>query len=257
LDRARSSWEKGDYDVAEPLYAEAIERGGLAPADVLEAYVHLGSARGVLGKKPGALAAFKAAAVLDLHFIVPSEAGKRVFIIADQARKLERKMGQPVFHADIPTEINEGKPAGVDVTLDSAHAAVVGTKIGIYARDPLTGRTHVESVPVATNAHFDLPRGILLPSATLHIRVDWLDIHANRLATSEDQLLVHALHPTTPVPASPASVIADGPSSGFWHTAWPYVIGGAALAAGGVGIYFATRPTENVNITGVRVVQAP
>jgi hypothetical protein len=259
LGRARLSWEKGDYDVAEPLYAEAIEAGGLAPPDVLEAYVHLGAARAVLGKQPGALAAFKAAAVLDAGFTVPPEAGKKAVTLADHARKLEANMGTISLQAVVPAEADPGKPIPVDVTLDAAHASVSGSKLGLYARDGLGGRVHTESVRASSRAHFDLPAELALPSATLRIRVDWLDAHANRLATAEEQLHVHPLTAgSTPLIATTQPredhELAPAPPHGFWHTAWPYVLGGVALAAGGIATYFAVRPADDVNVTGVRVL---
>jgi tetratricopeptide (TPR) repeat protein len=267
IERARISWEKGDYDVAEPLYAEAIDSGGLAPADILDAYVHLGAARAVLGNRAGALRAFKEAATLDPHFTVPPEAAKRATASADQARRLVRKLGAVVFHADVPDEANPGDSVKVDVSLDARHAALPGTRVGVYAYDPLGGGLHVASVRARPATHFELPRNLSLPSATLHVRVDWLDAHANRLASAEEQVHVQPDHhaPTTaaksPLTAAALSGTSDSPrvrddrrSGDFWHTAWPYIIGGAALAAGGAALYFATRSGDDVNITGVRVV---
>ena len=128
-------------------------------------------------------------------------------------------------------------------------------------------------MPAAKAAHFELPSALSLPSATLRVQVDWLDAHANRLASAEEQIHVHPLATVVQVPAAAAlpALSALAPSSvtpdahpheddgaphgrGFWHTAWPYILGGAALAAGGAAIYFATRSGDDVNVTGVRVV---
>ena len=223
---------------------------------MLEAHVHLGAARAVQGKKAAALAAFRDAAMLDPRFSVPTEAGKRAMTIADQARRLEANSTRLLLHAEIPDQANPGAPASVDVTLDEGHAAAVpGARIGVYAHDPLDGRSHTESVPVAPTAHFELPARLFLPSATVHVRVDWLDKHANRLASTEEQIHVHPL-PMADTPAALAGSPAhgDGKRGGFWHTAWPYILGGAALAAGGVAVYFATRPADDVDVTGVRVL---
>ncbi len=229
LDRARAAWDKGDYDIAEPLYLEAIVSGGLAPGDVLQAHVHLGSARAVLGKKAAALAAFRDAAVVDPRFSVPTEAGKRAMTIADQARHLEASSTPLLLHARIPAQLDPGAPASVDVTLDASHAAAVpGARIGIHALDPLDGRSHVESVPAAPAAHFELPARLFLPSATVHVRVDWLDRHANRLASTEEQIHVHPLSMAkTPAALGGYPAHDDGKHGGFWHTAWPYILGGA------------------------------
>src|SRR5206468_3366572 len=49
LRQARAAWDKNALDTAEPLYREAIERGGLAPDEILEGYVRIGAARAVAG----------------------------------------------------------------------------------------------------------------------------------------------------------------------------------------------------------------
>ncbi len=259
LARARVSWDKGDYDVAEPLYAEAIDTGGLTPVDTLDAYVHLGCARAVLGKKAGALAAFKMAALLDVHFDVPAEAGKRAATAADQARDLQARTGPLVLHAAIPDAVAAGSSAHVDVTLDAGHASLPGSRLGIHASDRDGRASHVDSVRAARAASFDLPAALSLPSATLRVRVDWLDGHANRLASLEESIHVKPLSATDSTPAlaigaTGARAPDDGRGRGFWHTAWPYILGSAALAAGGVAVYFAGRSGDDVNVTGVRVV---
>ncbi len=256
LDRARTAWEKGDFDVAEPLYVEALEKGGLAPRDVLEAYVHLGSARAVLGKKAAAMTAFKAAAQLDRAFVVPPDAGKKASTLADQARAMTRG-GPLTFRADIPDHVRGRSEASVDVSLDAAHASLPGSRIGVLARSGSGAPAYVDSVKATRAAHFDLPASLSLPSTTLHVRVDWLDTHANRLASAEEQLHVDPLSNT--LLASPLTTGDGHPHDevkhrGFWHTAWPYIIGSAALAAGGVAIYFATRTPADVNVTGVSVM---
>ena len=256
LEQARTAWDKGDYDVAEPLYGEALEKGGLAPDEALEAYIHLGATRAVLGKKAGALAALKNAALLDLSFTVPPEVGKRAIVLADQARRQQSKTGPLLLRAQVPYHVAANATTPIDVTLDAGHAATPGTTIGVTARDPDRGVSHTESARAATTTHFDLPASLSLPSTTLRVRVDWLDVHANRLASVEEQVHVQAL-PTAllalPI-ASAGTHDTAGTKHGFWHTAWPYIIGGAALAAGGAALYFATRPGDDVNVTGVRVV---
>jgi len=63
-----------------------------------------------------------------------------------------------------------------------------------------------------------------------------------------------ALAALGPVRPSHARDHTHGSSSGgFWTTAWPYIIGGAALAAGGAAVYFASRPTDDVNVGAARV----
>jgi hypothetical protein len=267
--RARQSWDRGEYDAAESLYRKSIEHGGLSPEAVLDAYVHLGACRAVLGRSDGALAAFKAAALLDAHFVVPPEAGRKASQLADRARRSVPAPGTIELRADVPHSLDPGEAAEVDATLDALHAAVA-TKVALFARDPTTGKSYEQSSDSATNVRFRLPGSLALPNATIVVRVDALDKHGNRLASVEQRLHVSA--GATPVAVTPSLGLparADAPrhehdhdheskkSHGFWASPWPYVLGGAALAAGGVAIYFAARPGEDVNVGAVRVNLTP
>jgi hypothetical protein len=267
LARARAAWEKGDFDVAEPLYKEAIDKGGLTPDDVVDAYLHLGAARAVLGKLKPSLDAFREAAVIDPKFEVPPEAGKRAKQIADRARYEKRKIGAIALSVQAPSTGKPGESFGVDATLDDAHVKIV-KQFGIFVRDPLSGKNYQATTAPAAAVHFDVPANFTLPSATLVVRVDALDAHENRLATGESKVRIEAM---------PAKV-ADAPpphsdkarsgardrdrdrekekpkSGGFWSSPWPYVIGGVALAAGGAAAYVFTRPTDDVSLAGPRAV---
>jgi hypothetical protein len=266
LARARSAWQRGDFDIAEPLYKEAIEKGGLLPGDILDAYAHLGAARAVLGKLKPALEAFREAAVIDAKFEVPAEAGKRAKGLADRAKLEKRKIGSISLRAEVPSSGKPGESFGVDATLDDAHVKVV-KKVGIFVRDPLSGKNYEEKATPAATVHFEVPASVTLPSATLVVRVDALDAHDNRLSSSESKVRIEAM-PAKVADAPPPH--ADKPRAqdratapekekpksggGFWSSPWPYVIGGAALAAGGAAAYIFTRPTDDVSLAGPRAV---
>ncbi len=267
LARARAAWDRGEYDTAEPLYRQAIELGGLGPGEVLDAYVRLGACRAVLGKHESALAAFKAAALINGQFVVPPEAGRRTVQMAERARRAEAQAGAIDLHADIPQSLEAGQAASVEARLDPSHASVA-TKIAVAARDPTTGKSYEEADDAAPTVHFNLPGSLALPSAILVVRVDALDKHGNRLASVEQRVQVRAaVVAAVPVVATHAASSAlrgaedkhptTKKSHGFWASAWPYVIGGAALAAGGAAVYFATRPGDDVNVGAVRVNLTP
>jgi hypothetical protein len=264
LSRARAAWDRGEYDAAEPLYRQAIELGGLGPAAVLDAYVRLGASRAVLGKSEPALAAFKAAALINNQFTVPPEAGRRAQQIAERARRAESQVGAIELHADVPASLEAGEGAEVDATLDATHAAVA-SKIAVVARDPMTGKSYEQANEAAPSVHFKLPASLSLPNATIVVRVDALDRHGNRLASVEQRVRVAG----AVVGTAPPVVIAtksskssgeekhEAKKGGFWSSPWPYVIGGAALAAGGAAVYLATRPGDDVNVGTVRVNLTP
>jgi hypothetical protein len=79
------------------------------------------------------------------------------------------------------------------------------------------------------------------------------DAHDNELAAAEQR--VHVASATAVGPAAVATIDDHHDQRrGFWSSPWPYVIGGAALAAaGGVTAWVLTRPTDNVDVGTVRV----
>lgn len=252
----RAAWEAGDFDRVPALCQKALESGGLARGEVVEAYTRLGAALAIAGKSRPAAAAFLRAALIDPDFKVPPEAGKRAATLAQAARRAQRRTGALSLSVQVAEQVESGAPFGVDVTLSPGHLAAV-TAITLDATDTLTARTY-EHRTGTSDAHFDVPPRMTLPDASLLIRVHARDVHDNELAASERRVHVR------PAPAAPpgplASLVPSGPSKdqrhaagGFWSSPWPYVIGGAALAAGGAATYFLTRPTENVDVGAVRV----
>jgi hypothetical protein len=256
LARARAAWAKGDFDVAEPLYKKAILAGGLTREDVVDAYVHVGATRAILGKGKPALEAFRSAATLDLAFEVPPEAGKKAEKLASQAKREKARFGALSFTADVPTAIDAGASLGVDAKLDGAHVATV-TKVRLVVRDPLTSKSYSTSQPPSAVMHFDVPASLTLPNASLVVRLDALDGHDNRLATSEAKVKVGAATNAVSSAPSRSKTREDDKareSEGFWSGPWPWVIGGAIVAgaAGGSAWYF-TRPTDDVSVGAPRV----
>jgi len=260
LRQARAAWEKGNLDVAEPLYREALEKGGLAPNDVLEGYVRLGSIRASLGKRDQAIAAFRAASILDSTFAVPSEAGPKGPAYAAQAKKDTAKIGSIQLSLKAPKEVTSGKPFTVTASLDSAHIPIVA-KLGLVARDGTSGKEAVAEAKPGETTELDVASEVTMPSASIVVRVDALDSHGNRLASVEERVRV----PEGGVAAAGGSNAKAEPSSagssastgadtgarkggGFWSSPWPYVIGGVALAGAGTAVYFGTRPSEQVAV---------
>lgn len=276
LAAARNAWAQKHFKDAEPLYKSALDHGGLPPDDTLDAYVHLGAARAVLGRTDLSRAAFRQAALIDAHFQVPTlprVAGRRAGKIAALARRDEAKLGSIKLNATIPQSVPAGESFSVDATLDARHAGVTA-KIGIDARDPLSGKHFSTNDVAAPTVHFEVPAEVTLPGATLVVRVDALDPHDNRLATREQRIQVEAgdTPAVTDLPKSAGAVAADAPATltfdtdsgdrrskehgekhGFWSSPWPYFIGGLVLAAGGAVTYYELRPTDDVSLGAARV----
>jgi hypothetical protein len=264
LDKARAAWDNADFDLAPALYETAIEVGGLSKSDVVDAYVRMGSALAINGKKKPSLDAFRKAALIDPTFQLPPEAGKKATTLAKLAKRQQARTGSLSISLQVADEVDSGSPFGVDIAVSPPHPPLLDT-LSFSARDSLAGHAYERTLRADATVHFDVPTRMTLPDATLVVQVKAHDAHDNELWVGEKR--VHVARPLPePAPAPIAAFEpnpqprprhrheAEQPSSrGFWHTAWPYIIGGAALAAGGAATWFATRPTENVYVDSPHV----
>jgi hypothetical protein len=269
LRQARAAWESGKLETAEPLYREALEKGGLAPNEVLEGYVRLGSIRAAHGKRDQAVAAYRAASILDAGFTVPPEAGPKGPRYADQAKKDTLRIGTIQLSIAVPKEAPAGRSFKVTASLDKGHVPIV-TRIGLLAKDGTTGKETTLEAKTEENVDFEIPGDIALPNASIMVRVDALDSHGNRLASAEERVKIPegAEKPAAVVTGPSNSSGSTGSGSGtqyrdgdpnvrkggtFWSTPWPYVIGSVALAGAGAAVYFGTRPPDDVTVGQVGV----
>lgn len=244
---AKAAWDRGEFEEAERDYRIMVERGGLGPDEILDAYVRLGSARAILGKNAQSVAAFRAAAVLDSEFRVPSDAGDKSAKLAASAKKDVAKIGSLELGGKFPSEVPASKAFTVSAELDQAHIAVV-YRLGVRVSDKLTGKSYAHEEPPAKSVDFEVPLTMALSGASLTVRVDALDKFDNRLASVEQ--VVHVMKE----PTSVGPVIAPKPGKSFWATPWPWVAGGVMLAAGAFSAYyFWLRPTDDVTFGTVGV----
>lgn len=262
LRQARDAWERGALEAAEDGYREALEKGGLAPEEVVEGYVRMGAVRASLGKKDAAVRAFKAASILDSSFTVPTQAGPKGSQFAAQAKRETARIGSIQLTMSAPKEASAGKSFNVTAQLDAAHVPIVA-KVTLLARDGTSGKEASAEAKAAESVELEVPSDVTLPSANLLVRIDAIDTHGNRLASTEERVRV----PDAPrarastsrgdkSSSSSSSAAADGgvrKGGGFWSSPWPYVIGGVALAGVGAALYFGTRPSDEVSVGAVAV----
>jgi len=246
LVKARQAWDDGELDQAERAYQEALDKGGLDRAATLESWVHLGAARAVLGNKLGAQSAFRVALFIDESFTVPAEAGKKAVAAADAARKHPGRVGPLHVSLSVPADAPSGEPFAVNVMLDAGQVALV-TRLSLHVRDVTTSKKYDYEEQPATVVHFRVPASMTLPNASLRVEVDALDAHDNEMASAEERVTIRG----TPMSSSNTELDHGGRTrdelhkgGGFWSSPWPYLIGGALLAAGGATTaYFLLRPT--------------
>lgn len=243
LVKARQAWDDGELDQAERAYQEALDKGGLDRAATLESWVHLGAARAVLGNKNGALTAFRVALFIDENFSVPAEAGKKAIAAADAARKHPGRVGTLHLSLNVPNDAPSGEPFAVNVMLDAGQAALI-TRLSLHVRDVTTSKKYDFEEQPGTVVHFRVPASMTLPNASLKVEVDALDAHDNEMASAEERVTIRG----TPIVENDHGMTGHKDElhkgGGFWSSPWPYLIGGALLAAGGATTaYFLLRPT--------------
>ncbi len=242
LQRAQKAWDDGEFDQAERAYQEALDKGGLDRGATLECWVHLGAARAVLGNKNGALTAFRTALFVDDTFTVPAEAGKKAAALAESARRQQNRVGTLHLSLSAPTETSSGEAFAVNVMLDAAQAALVA-RVSLHVKDPTTSKQYDYEEPSDAVVHFRVPATMTLPGASLRVRIDALDGHDNQLATAEEHVSVRQLPIAERTPKEKDELHKS--SGGFWSSPWPYLIGGAMLAAGGATTaYFLLKPSQ-------------
>ena len=228
--------------------------------------MRLGAIRASLGKKDQAIAAFRAASILDATFAVPTEAGPKGPSLAAQAKKDTARIGTIQLTLKAPKEVPAGKSFRVTADLDAAHVAVIA-KIALVARDGTSGKEVVAEAKPGENVELDVASEVTMPNASVLVRVDALDKQGNRLASAEDRVRVGdgvrvgggatASSSSPQASPSPAASTPPGDSSrkggSFWSSPWPYVVGGLALAGAGTAVYFGTRPSDQVSVGQVGV----
>jgi hypothetical protein len=239
LAKARQAWDDGELDQAERAYQEALDKGGLDRAATLESWVHLGAARAVLGNKNGALTAFRVALFIDENFSVPTEAGKKAVAAAENARRHPSRVGMLHLSLSVPNDAPSGEPFAVNVMLDAAQVSLI-TRLSLHVRDVTTSKKYDFEEQPGTVVHFRVPASMTLPNASLKVEVDALDGHDNEMATAEERVSIRG----TPIVETHPIKDELHKGGGFWSSPWPYLIGGALLAAGGATTaYFLLRPT--------------
>jgi hypothetical protein len=264
LSPMHAAWESGDFDRVPDLCQKALSRGGLAKADALDAYTRLGAALAIAGSshKKAAIAAFRKAALIDPTFKVPPEAGKKAAALAEIARRQQARAGSLSLAVELEGggDVEPGASFGIDVSLAPTRGTPV-TALTLDATDTLAARTYEQRAAASARVHFEVPKRLTMPDASLLVRVHARDGNDNELAEAEKRVHVAPAPPrvasgpiaalTTPAPARKEDRASS--HGGFWSSPWPYIIGGAALAAGGVTTWVLTRPTSDVNVGAVSV----
>ncbi len=252
---ASQAWDSADLNAAAELYDQALKQGGMFPADVLVAYVRIGTVSAAKGQNNAALSAFRVAAALDPNFELPSEAGPKARAIYKQARKdAEQQGGKLEITAEVPSQSAPDAEFVVVAKIDEAFAPLI-VDVGITVQDPSVSTSTIKpwstKKPADTKVQFEVPGKVVMAGANLLVRVDALDAHGNRWASTQARVKVDASSDPDRfalLETKPEKKKEQNGSGGFWASPWPWVIGGA-LIVGGTATYFIVRPNDEVLVS--------
>lgn len=257
--RADAAWHKGELDKAKQLYEQSLEKGDLVPIEVVIAYSRIGTVKAALRDKQGALSAFRVAAAIDPEFELPPDSGPRAKTLYAQARKEAASQGEKLaLELTVPKgEVGQRKPFKVKATIPEGFAVLV-TKVIVTVTDTTrNNKTKKISKPAAATVEFEIPASMAQPGGRLKVFAAATDNNRNAWVVSEKQVVVGGMAPTDP---------NETPDFGEWGSGsddpkkddkgdgidllsgpWPWIAAGV-LVVGGIVVFAATRPPDEVSV---------
>ncbi len=258
LSRANTLWDAGEYAQAEKLYTAAIQAGGLQPDELVQAWARDGSCLAFLGKKQAATEAYRNAAVLNPSFSVPDEVGPKAVAAATPARAQAQALGDFTLRAEVPKSATAGETWGWSAQLDSAHAALVSK---VSARWSAGTSSETAEKSGAERISFLSTKPVPVGAKQVELQLRALDKRGNTMKLLVVAVLVTATRASAVAAGTPGAAgapVSPPKTGGFWHTAWPWIIGGTVLAAGAGGAYYyTTRPVPLVEVQAPTVTPIP
>ena len=190
-----------DYAAAENLYNEALEKGGLATRESLQCWVQLGAARLALGHEREARIAFRNAALLDPHFLLPKDSPRKTRAIADEMRRDARTTGAYQITVEAPESVSPSHSFHVTATMSAAHAALV-SKVRLTALVASSDDFFEKVENSSTTIGFDVPSNIAVADQTIALRIEAVDAHDNKLVTVATRVKVNGSGGASGTPSS-------------------------------------------------------
>ena len=262
LAQASQKWDGGELDLALPLYEQALEAGGLGPQDVVLAYARVGTYQAALGKPDMALSYFRLCAAIDPGFKLPSESGPKAEQLYQKARTEADAIGGKLeVTVSAPTDVAKGTKFEVVARIPEGFAPLA-EKVAIEVREPVSGKVWRSSLPTEPELKFEVPPAIVAAGSTLSVRVLAVDSHQNRYASADTRVKVKGR--AAPVTANAWGGVSpddedelpakedSSPKAWYFSGPWPYLLGGAVLVGGAIGVYAATRPSNEATVGAPR-----
>ncbi len=250
--QADAAWHTAELEKAMKLYQDALAEGGLEPNEVVIAYSRIGTVKAAVGDKNGALSAFRVASSIDPGFELPADSGpiaKKLYTKAQaEAGQLDGAKLEITIAA--PETVPAQKGFKIETTIPEGFAVLVA-EIAVTIEDPVTGKRWRRKAPSEPKVTFEFPKRVAIRGARLKIKAAAVDGQNNSWTTAETKIKVEGVREMSDISDEP---MGEKPKkkeekSNFFSLdgPLPWIVGGAVLV-GGVILYAATRPPDEVNV---------
>lgn len=251
--QADTAWHTADLEKAMQLYSDALAEGGLAPNEVVIAYSRIGTVKAALKDTNGALSAFRIAAAIDPMFELPADSGPAAKKLYERARKEAADFGGERLELTItaPETVPAQRPFKLETSIPEGFAVLVA-EVVVTIEDPTTGKKWRRKAPAEAKVTFEFPKRVAIRGARLKITAAAVDGQNNSWTIAESKLKVEGVREIDAISDDP---IDDQPrkkpeaKSSFLSLEGPlpWIVGGVLLV-GGVIVFAATRPPDEVNV---------
>jgi tetratricopeptide (TPR) repeat protein len=257
--QADAAWHQGELEQAKELYEQALEKGGLEPAEVVLAYSRIGTVKAALRDSSGALSAFRVAAAIDPEFELPADSGPIAKKLYAQARKEAAEQGGERLSISIvaPDVVPARQPFTVNTSIPEGFAVLVA-EVVVTVSDPLTGKRWQRKQASEPVIGFEMPAEAAVAGAKLKLKASAVDGQNNAWAVAESDLKIEGVRAVDSMDDGEVSPFEEGRKgkeeeggSDIFKGPVPWIVAGAVIV-GGIIIFAATRPADTVSIGAPR-----
>ncbi|MEZ4220276.1 MAG: hypothetical protein R3B13_05045 [Polyangiaceae bacterium] len=250
--QADAAWHTAELEKAMKLYQDALNEGGLEPNEVVIAYSRIGTVKAAVGDKDGALSAFRVASSIDPGFELPADSGPVAKKLYQKAQAEAGQLGGAKLELTLtaPENIPPQKPFTVETAIPEGFAVLVA-EVTVTIEDPATGKRWKKKAASEPKLTFEFPKRVAIRGARLKVKAAAVDGQNNAWTVAETKIKVEGVREMSEISDEP---LAEKPKkkeekSNFFSLdgPLPWIVGGAVLV-GGVILYAATRPPDEVTV---------
>ncbi len=251
--QADTAWHTAELDKAMKLYEEALAEGGLQPNEVVIAYSRIGTVKAALKDTNGALSAFRIAAAIDPAFELPADSGPVARKLYDRAAKEAADLGGE--RLELTLDAPDSVPAQQAFTLETAIPegfAVLVAEVVVTIEDPVSGKRWRRKQAAEPRLTFEFPTRVAIRGARLKVTAAAVDGQNNAWTVAETKIKVEGVRDIAAIgddgfPEDKPKKQEEKSNFLSLDGPLPWIVGGVLLV-GGVIVFAATRPPDEVSV---------